>query len=481
MIQPINTPSTLSPSPAQLVQLSGGEQKQEHREYRSDDFWRDIPAWNDISEADFGNHLWQSKNAVTSLKKVKEVLGDRASADFFEDVEAGLRGAPMNIRITPYVFALIDWDNPVDDPLRKQFLPLGSQQLPDHPFYLADSLAEDTDSPVPMITHRYPDKVLFLPLTTCPVYCAYCTRSRIIGGSTETVEKDTYGANKAKWEEAFEYLRNSPQVEDVVISGGDAFNMTATHLGHIADSLLAIPHIRRMRVATKGIAILPQKILTDDKWMDAFLGFHKRAHEMGKQVYIHTHFSNPNEITKWSKLAMERLYSEHVIVRNQAVLQRGVNDDIDILLKLTKQLSYMNLQPYYVYQHDMVPGCENLRTPLGQGVELEKQLRGSTAGFHVPTFVCDAPGGGGKRHIASSEYYDAETGVSVWRAPRVKPGQLFLYFDPLHSLSPEIQKRWSVQAEREAMVRDAIAHAEPNLDASQAKKIEDLLQIAVHA
>lgn len=451
-----------------------------HREFRSDEFWREVPGWSEVTAEEFGNHLWQSKNSVMNLKGVKEVLGDRVSSDLIEDIEAGLRIAPMNIRITPYVFALIDWDNPVDDPLRKQFLPIASQMLPDHPFYLADSLAEDTDAPVPMLTHRYPDKVLFLPLTTCPVYCSYCTRSRIIGGSTETVEKDTYGANMEKWEDAFNYLRANPQIEDVVISGGDAFNMTARHLSHIGESLLSIPHLRRLRVATKGIAILPQKILTDDKWMDAFLAIHKRAHGEGKQVYIHTHFSSPREITKWSAQAMERLHAEHVVVRNQAVLQDGVNNDIDTLRLLTKQLSWMNIQPYYVYLHDMVPGCEHLRTTLGQGVELEKQLRGTTAGFHVPTFVCDAPGGGGKRHIASSEYYDAETGVSVWRAPSVKQNQLFLYFDPLHRLSAESQKRWSIQEEREAMVRDAISHVEPNLDSEQAKKIENLLKIAVH-
>ncbi|TWT47834.1 KamA family radical SAM protein [Botrimarina hoheduenensis] len=470
---PVVTPLSIGPSAAASA-------PQLHREFRTDEFWRDIPGWSDVTEAEFGNHLWQSKNSVINLKQVRQVLGTRVPDSFFTDVEAGLRKAPMNIRITPYVFALIDWDNPTDDPLRKQFLPLGSQMLPDHPFYLADSLAEDTDAPVPMLTHRYPDKVLFLPLTTCPVYCSYCTRSRIIGGSTETVEKDTYGANKEKWEAAFEYLRQSPQVEDVVISGGDAFNMTATHLTHIGENLLAIPHIRRLRVATKGIAILPQKILTDDKWVGAFLAIHKRAHEMGKQVYIHTHFSSPREITKWSAMAMQRLYAEHVIVRNQAVLQAGVNDKIETLSLLTKQLSWMNLQPYYVYQHDMVPGCEHLRTPLGVGIELEKQLRGTTAGFHVPTFVCDAPGGGGKRHIASHEHYNPETGVSVWRAPRVKPGRLFLYFDPLHALSPEMQKRWTVQAEREAMVRDAIHQVEPNLGGEQAKMIEDLLQIAVH-
>ncbi len=439
----------------------------DHRVFRDDEFWREVPAWSDVSREDFGNHLWQARNAVTSLKKVKEALGDRLSDALVDDIQDGLHLAPMNIRITPYVFSLIDWDNPVDDPLRKQFLPLGSQMLPDHPFYLADSLSEDEDAPVPMLTHRYPDKVLFLPLTTCPVYCAYCTRSRIIGGSTDLVEKDTYGANMANWEPAFNYLRSNPQIEDVVISGGDAFNLTHKQISHIGETLLDIPNIRRIRYATKGVAILPMKVTDDDKWFEALLGVHRKGRDLNKQVVIHTHFSSPREITQWTLDAMERLYAENVLVRNQAVLQEGVNNCEETMILMTKKLSFLNIQSYYVYIHDMVPGCEHLRTTLGEGVEIEKRLRGMTAGFNTPTFVCDAPGGGGKRHVASYEHYDAENGISVWRAPNVKPDALFLYFDPLHRLSPEAQKRWEDAATREKMVCDAIRTVNPNLPAEQ--------------
>ena len=453
----------------------------EHRNFRDDEFWKEIPAWADVTREEFGHHHWQSKNAVRKLAMVKDVLKHRVSDEFIEDIEAGLKIAPMNIRITPYVFALIDWDNPVDDPLRKQFLPIASQMLPDHPYYLADSLYEDVDSPAPMLTHRYPDKVLFLPLTTCPVYCSYCTRSRIIGGSTENVEKDTYGANAAKWEAAFEYIEKTPQIEDVVISGGDAFNMTAKHIRHIGERLLGIDHIRRIRYATKGIAILPMKILSDEPWMEAFLDMHRLGRERGKQVVIHTHFSSPREITEWSRLAMEKLYSENVLVRNQAVLQDGVNNSMEIMVRMTKKLSYMNIQPYYVYIHDMVPGCEHLRTTLGEGIELEKQVRGVTAGFNTPTFVCDAPGGGGKRHVASNEYYDKENGISVWRAPNVKPKELFLYFDPLYKLSAEANERWSNPEAREQMVYDALNNAGRELDEEGRRKISQRLEQSAQA
>ena len=451
----------------------------DHRTFCDDEFWRTIPAWSEISRDEFGTYLWQARNSITSLKQVKQVLGDKLSDELMADIEAGLHIAPMNIRITPYIFSLIDWDNPVDDPLRKQFLPLSSQMLPDHPFYLADSLSEDIDSPVPMLTHRYPDKVLFLPLTTCPVYCLYCTRSRIIGGSTDLVEKETYGANMEKWDPAFEYLRNNPQIEDVVISGGDAFNMTPKQITHIGNTLLDIPHIRRLRYATKGIAILPMKITDDEKWMDAFLAVHKKGHELGKQVVIHTHFSSPREITRWSQAAMERLFKENVLVRNQAVLQEGVNSTEDTMILLTKKLSYMNIQSYYVYIHDMVPGCEHLRTTVGEGVEIAKRLRGMTAGFNIPTFVCDAPGGGGKRHVASYEHYDAENGISVWRAPNVKPDELFLYFDPLHKLSEEAQQRWADSSMREEMVCNALNAVSHHLPELQRKKLEKRLGVSL--
>ncbi len=448
----------------------------DHREIRDDEFWKVIPAWKDVSRQDFGNHLWQSKNSVRKLSQVKDVLGSLASDKFIDDISEAFKLAPMNVRITPYVFSLIDWNNPTDDPLRKQFLPIKSQMLPDHPYYLADSLYEDVDSPVPMLTHRYPDKVLFLPLTTCPVYCAYCTRSRIIGGSTESVEKDTYGPNPKNWEPAFEYLRKTPQIEDVVISGGDAFNLTPKYIKLIGETLLQIPHIRRIRYATKGIAILPQKIITDDAWVEALTSVHQRGRELGKQVVIHTHFSSPREITRWSQLAMERLFAAGVLVRNQAVLQNGVNNDSDIMIRMTKQLSYINVQPYYVYIHDMVPGCEHLRTSLRQGIEIEKHVRGTTAGFNVPTFVCDAPAGGGKRHVSSYEFYDEEHGISVWQAPEVKPNELFLYFDPLHVLSKQAQQRWQDASGRRALVRNCVDQVSANVPAATREKISQRLE-----
>jgi len=263
-----------------------------------------------------------------------------------------------------------------------------------------------------------------------------------------------------------------------VISGGDAFNMTAKHITAIGERLLEMEHIRRIRYATKGIAILPQKITNDEKWVEAFLNIHRRGKELGKSVVIHTHFSSPQEITQWSRDAMNRLFAEGVIVRNQAVLQQGVNERTEIVIHLNKKLSYMNIQPYYVYLHDMVPGCEHLRTTLAEAIELEKQVRGCTAGFNTPTFVCDAPGGGGKRHVASFEYYDQENGISIWRAPNVKPNELFIYFDPLHKLSLVAQRRWADPVLRENMINHAIHSVDIELSGNELNKIANRLENA---
>lgn len=426
-----------------------------HREFRSDAFWRNIPAWAELEVDRFLNHTWQSQNSIRNIDQLKPLLQDKISNELIADIEAGIKLAPMNVRITPYVFSLIDWDKPLEDPLRKQFLPVASQHLPDHPMHMIDSLHEDVDSPVPLLTHRYPDKVLFLPLTTCPVYCSYCTRSRLIGGSTEILDKTTYGADPSKWAPVFEYLKDNPQIEDVVVSGGDAYNLAPRHITEITDSLLALPNIRRIRIATKGLAIFPMKVLSDTAWTDAVVAAVDKGRKLGKHVVIHTHFSSPKEITAFTKIAADFLFSKGVIVRNQAVMQTGINDDPETMILLTKQLSYINIQPYYVYLHDMIQGCEHLRTSLDAAVKLEKSVRGITAGFNTPTFVCDAPGGGGKRHIASYEYYDRETGISVWAAPSVKAGKHFLYFDPLRLLSKEAQTRWADEKERAHMIEAA--------------------------
>jgi lysine 2,3-aminomutase len=363
------------------------------------------------------------------------------------------------VRISPYILSLIDWDDPYHDPLRTQFLPLGSRLRPDHPHLTLDSLHEQEDSPVPGLVHRYPDKVLFLALGVCPVYCRFCTRSYAIGGDTETVEKVAYSPDPRRWRRAFAYLASRPEVEDVVVSGGDAFFLSPNNLRRIGRTLLAIPHVRRIRLASKGPAVAPMKILTHDKWTEALVEISDLGRRQGKEVSLHTHFNSPREITDISRLAMQRLFAAGVKVRNQSVLIRGVNDDAGVMIELVRKLSHMNVQPYYVYQHDMVRGVEDLRTRVRDTQELERRVRGATAGFNTPTFVCDVPGGGGKRDVHSHDHYDTVHGVSVYRSPVVDDERCFLYFDPIHLLPAEGRDRWRDSEERRAIVREALGEA----------------------
>ncbi len=403
--------------------------------------------------------LWQLKNSITSLKYLKEIVQDRVDEKFYLDVEKGLHQAPMSVRISPYVLSLMNWDQPYDDALRKQFLPVASQQLPDHPELHLDTLHEVDDSPVPGLTHRYSDKALFLALDICPVYCRYCTRSYAVGTDTDVVEKVKFSQDVKRYEQIFNYIQEHPGLEDIVVSGGDAYMLKAERLKLIGESLLNIPHVRRIRIATKGLAILPMKVLTDHVWYDTLRHLVNYGRKLHKEVCVHTHFSHPNEMTSITEQALDKMMEDGITVRNQLVLQRGVNDSPETMLLLNRQLGYLNVHPYYVYIHDLVQGVEDLRTTVQTGVDLEKYIRGSTAGFNTPTFVVDAPGGGGKRVVHSYEHYNRETGISVYSAPSVKPGQLFMYFDPLQDLSPAIQKMWHDPKARNDMKQAALAAA----------------------
>jgi lysine 2,3-aminomutase len=430
-----------------------------HRDLLRGAFWQRIPAYREVSEAQFLDHNWQAKSSITKIDKLISTIQDLAPAEFIKDVELGMKKAPMSVRVSPYLVALIDWASPYVDPLRTQFFPLASRLLPDHPQLQLDSLHEQDDAPVPGLTHRYTDKALFLPLDQCPVYCRFCTRSYAIGLDTEEVEKVHLRASDERWQRAFKYIASRPELEDIVISGGDAYQLRANQITEIGEALLAMPNIRRLRFATKGPAVMPQKILTDEAWVDALTGVVDKGRKLHKEVVVHTHFNHPNEITGITEDAMNKLLERAIIVRNQSVLQRGVNDSPETMTALVKRLGHVNVHPYYVYVHDLVKGVEDLRTSVDTALHIEKHVRGSTAGFNTPTFVVDAPGGGGKRDAHSYEYYDRETGISVYTAPAVKPGKLFLYFDPLHQLSTSTQRRWEDPTERQTMIDDAIGRA----------------------
>jgi lysine 2,3-aminomutase len=431
----------------------------DHRDLKDGEFWRQMPTFSDIDEETFLDHIWQMRNSAYGEDKLVEMIDGIAPDEFIEDVHEGFSKVPMAVRVTPYLLSLIDWDNPWDDPIRRQFIPLASQLYPDHPMLTLDSLHEQVDAPVEGLTHRYRDKALFLVMDTCPVYCRFCTRSYAIGIDTDTVEKVKLRVDPKRWEKAFDYIESRPELEDIVISGGDTYNLPAKHIKAIGERLLHMDNIRRIRFATKGPAVMPMKILSDDKWLDAMTEVLMLGRQLHKEVCIHTHFNTPNEITEITRRAMNVLFERGMTVRNQCVLQSGVNDSADTMTMLTKRLSEINVQPYYVYQHDMVQGVEDLRTTLQTNIDIEKAVRGVTAGFNTATHVCDAPGGGGKRDVHSYEYYNRDTGVSVYTAPSVKPGEFFMYFDPLRELSDEMQQAWQDPSEQQKMCDQAINEA----------------------
>ena len=430
-----------------------------HKDLRGDDFWRIVPAYRDLSAAEFNDHRFQSRNAITNAEKLRAVLGNLVPDAFLDDMEEGQKGSTMSIRLSPYIVSLIDWEDPYADPLRRQFLPLASNALPDHPELGFDALHEQEDSPVPGLTHRYRDRVLFLALDSCPVYCRFCTRSYSVGLDTDKVDKLHFGAQVERWEQVFRYLEQRPEIEDVVVSGGDVANLRADHIELIGNRLLDMENIRRMRFATKAPAILPQKLLTDDPWVDALTRVAERGRRLHKDVALHTHFNHPVEITAVTQAGVARLTERGITVRNQSVLQRGVNDSATTMRLLIKRLSFINVQPYYVFVHDMVKGVEDLRTTLQAALDLEKWVRGATAGFNTPTFVLDTMGGGGKRDVYSFEHYDREHGIAVYTSPIVRPGKPFLFFDPIDTLGASAQRRWGASAQRGEMLEAAIGAA----------------------
>ena len=294
----------------------------------------------------------------------------------------------MAVRVSPYVISSIDWANPYDDAIRTQFIPLASRMLPDHPRLTLDSLHEREDAPVPGLVHRYTDRALFLPVSVCPVYCRFCTRSYAVGLDTETVDKAPLATTSKAWQDAFDYIASRPEIEDVVISGGDAYQLAPKSITLIGEALLAIPHVRRLRYATKGLAVVPSKILTDPAWVDALTGVVERGRRMGKEVVIHTHFNHPAEASWITQKAVLLLTERGITIRNQTVLIRNVNDDPQTMTLLVKRLGWLGIHPYYVYMHDMVSGVEDLRTTVEPHSTSRRSCASATAGFPAPpTFV----------------------------------------------------------------------------------------------
>ena len=315
---------------------------------------------------------WQLSHRVNDLAEIEQVL------NLTDDERAGL-SAPDKFRvdITPYFISLIDPDDP-DDPIRRQVIPTGREQQA-FTAMMEDSLAEDRHSPVPGLVHRYPDRVLMLVTTQCASYCRYCTRSRIVGDPTQNF-------NRRDHEAQLDYLRRTPQVRDVLISGGDGLTLAPKLFESILRGLREIPHIEIIRIGSRVPVFLPQRI--DDELCEMLEKYHP--------LWINLHFNHPNEITPEVSRAVDKLTRAGLPVGNQSVLLAGVNDCVHIQRALVHKLVANRVRPYYLYQCDLVEGSGHFRTPVGKGLEIMEGLRGHTSGYAVPTYVIDAPGGGGK-------------------------------------------------------------------------------------
>ncbi|KAI0133763.1 L-lysine-aminomutase [Xylariales sp. AK1849] len=431
----LTSPRRYSQVPAPVTEEPYGKTPVPTPQPRLDEYWRKIPIWENVTVDEFLSYRWSIANTVQGVDKLakflrsvvpetvpydEQQLRTQTRDELVNDVMDGTREATMAVRMTPYTLSRIDWPDPRNDPIFRQFIPTKSVMLPDHPNLTLDSLHETADSPVKGLVHRYPDKALFLAISVCPTYCMFCTRSYAVGADTETVKKDSLKPTRRRWEEVFAYIESQPGLHDIVVSGGDSYYLQPDQILMVGKRLIAMPNIRRVRFASKGLAVAPGRILDPaDEWAHALIAVSNEARNVGKAVALHTHFNHPNEISWVTKAAAQKLFAAGVTVRNQAVLLRGVNDDVATMSSLIRELADNNILPYYVYQADMVKKVEHLRTPLQTILDLEARIRGSIAGFTMPQFVVDLPGGGGKRLACSYISYDKHLGVSKFMAPAI--------------------------------------------------------------
>ncbi|UZP66797.1 lysine 2,3-aminomutase [Desulfovibrio mangrovi] len=328
------------------------------------------------SRSDWTDWKWHIRNTVRSVEDVEKVLGISFSSTEKRLYELTLKKFPM--AVTPYYLSLIEAEDFRNDPTFMQAFP-SAEELNIERSDMVDPLHEDADSPAPGITHRYPDRVLFHISNLCSMYCRHCTRKRKVGDKDSIPTKDVL-------EEGLEYIRNTPQIRDVLLSGGDPLMLSDERLDWILSKVREIEHVEVVRIGTRMPVVLPYRIT------DSLVEILKKHHPL----WINTHFNHPRELTQSSRQALRRLADAGIPLGNQSVLLAGVNDCPRLIKKLNQKLVQNRVRPYYLYQCDLSEGLTHFRTPISKGIEIIESLRGHTSGYAVPTYVVDAPGGGGK-------------------------------------------------------------------------------------
>jgi lysine 2,3-aminomutase len=417
--------------------------------------WRRIPGYKDVSAAEWESAVWQRKHTVKNLKELRATLGALLPEDLAASIERDQKErATMSLLIPPQMLNTMNLDDLRSDPVRRYMLPAFSDRLtdwPNHPKASRDSLHEADMWVVEGLTHRYPTKVLAEMLPTCPQYCGHCTRMDLVGNDVPQVQKHKFGVGpKERYEQMLEYLRRTPTVRDVVVSGGDIANLPIQQLEPFVSSLMDIPNIRDIRLASKGLMAIPQHFL-QDQVLAGLDRLAKKAVERGVDLAMHTHVNNAAQLTPLVGKAVRKLLDMGFRdVRNQGVLLRGVNDSAQALLDLCfTLLDHAKILPYYFYMCDMIPNSEHWRLSVDKAQKLQHDIMGYMPGFATPRIVCDVPFVG-KRWVHQIAEYDRERGVSYW-TKNYRTGieandadalnRKYEYFDPIDTL-PEAGQAW---------------------------------------
>ncbi len=360
--------------------------------------YQQISLYKDVNPLDWEDWRWQLKNRITKIDQIAQVI------KLTPDEEDGIKNAKgrLSMAITPYWATLIDQDDPAC-PIRRQSVPL-KQEFQIGPYEMTDPCGEDNDSPAPHLVHRYPDRVLLLATEQCAMYCRHCTRRRLVGHEEQADNSPN------RWDAAIEYIRNNKKVRDVLISGGDPLLLEDEVLDELFGKISSISHVEFLRLGTRVPVTLPQRIT------EGLISVLKKY----SPLWMSIHFNHPREITKRTKIACGMLADAGIPLGSQTVLLSGVNDRPYIMRKLMHELLKIRVRPYYIYQCDPVKGTQHFRTPVSTGINIMEKLRGHTSGYAVPTYVIDAPGGGGKIPVSPNYMLSQAKGKYVLRNYRTK-------------------------------------------------------------
>jgi lysine 2,3-aminomutase len=380
-----------APFLAVTSETQGGKPPRFPKSRRSQDFHRRF--FPDASDAEWSNWRWQLRNCLRTPENLLRIVS--LTSDELQAMTCGSGGLPTSV--TPYYASLLSPDK-ADDPVRRTMIPSMSELIRERG-EKADPLAEEAQSPIPGLVHRYPDRVLFMATEYCSAYCRYCTRSRLVG------QRDRKRYSRAHWERALAYIRSTPAIRDVIVSGGDPLTLPDEPLEWLLINLRAIRHIEVIRLGSKIPAVLPMRVTP------TLVRMLRRANPL----WMSLHFTHPAELTPETAEACSRLADAGLPLGSQTVLLKGINDDPTVMRRLMTGLMRFRVRPYYLYQCDPIIGSRHFRTPLVKGMDIVKSLRGHVSGYAVPQYVVDAPGGGGKIPVFPNCLVGNENGDAILR------------------------------------------------------------------